>query len=320
MPSIHVPQSWKIPEREVTPEHVYLNRRRFLKAMGAAGAGILAGRALPNLLAEETSGNAPKKLQTITAARNKKYTVDRTLTREDIAGRYNNFYEFTEEKTMVATLAAKMITRPWLVEVSGLVRNPRTFDIDDLLREFPQEERVYRLRCVEAWAITVPWIGFLFSDLIKKVEPKAEAKYIRMLTFLNSEWAPNQKNKDYPWPYFEGLTLAEAQNELTILATGIYGHELPPQHGAPVRLVIPWKYGFKSIKSIVKIEFTDRQPSTFWNQLAPTEYDFYANVNPKVPHPRWSQATERLIGTRDRVPTILYNGYEEYVAGLYKKG
>ncbi|MBI2194458.1 MAG: protein-methionine-sulfoxide reductase catalytic subunit MsrP [Planctomycetes bacterium] len=323
MPSIHLPRNWRIPEKDVTPEQVYLDRRRFLRAVGAAGMGLLAPWSLDKTsigVADAADAASTELAKVFPAKRNTKFAVqDREMTREDIAARYNNFYEFTEEKTLVATLARNLKTRPWKVEVTGLVRNPRTFDIDDLLHEFAHEERIYRFRCVEAWAMVVPWAGFPFSELVRKVEPRAEARYVRMWTFLNPEWAPNQKNSDYPWPYFEGLTLAEAMNELTLLATGIYGHELPPQHGAPLRLVVPWKYGFKSIKSIVKMEFTDRQPSTFWNQLAPTEYDFYANVNPKVPHPRWSQASERLIGTRERAPTTLFNGYEASVAGLYKK-
>ena len=200
----------------------------------------------------------------------------------------------------------------------SLVDRPKVYDLDDLVRRMPLEERLYRFRCVEAWAMAVPWTGFPMKALINEVQPKSSARYVRMVTFQRPEQAPGQKSQPwYPWPYFEALTMEEAMNELTLLGTGIYGHALPKQHGAPIRLVAPWKYGFKSIKSIVSIEFTDKQPPTFWNKLAPSEYDFWANVNPNVPHPRWSQATERLISTGERVPSQLYNGYGEYVAHLY---
>ena len=315
MPFIRNPKGWEISENEVTSEDACVNRRRFLKGAGVVGAGVAIGVAGPKLLAAKSE----RKLNALNARRNEKYKVKRVLTAESIATNYNNFYEFTEQKTLVKELAKDFPNRPWKVEVGGLVNKPRTFDIDDIMKEFNQEERIYRFRCVEAWAMTVPWIGFPFSELIKKVEPKKEAKFVRLLSFNNPKVAPNQRKKSYPWPYFEGLTLAEAMNELTMLVTGLYGKELPPQNGAPIRLIVPWKYGFKSAKSVVKIEFTDSQPPTFWNQLIPNEYDFWSNVNPKVPHPRWSQASERLIGTRERVPTLLYNGYEKFVSGLYKK-
>ena len=199
----------------------------------------------------------------------------------------------------------------------ALVEKPMTLDVDDLIKQMPLEERIYRFRCVEAWAMVVPWIGFPMKALLDKVQPKTDAKYVRMLTFLDPEMAPRQNSSRLPWPYFEGLTLAEAMNDLTILTVGIYGHILPPQHGAPIRLIVPWKYGFKSIKSIVSIELTNQKPRTFWNTLAPGEYDFDANVNPNVPHPRWSQASERMIGTGERLPTMIYNGYGSSVAHLY---
>ena len=319
MPYIKIPKGWEKVATQETPESVYVNRRQFLKQMGFVGVGaigLLSGYAC----AAEGGVEAqlkPYQAQKLNAPRNPKFTLDRPITDEVVAASYNNFYEFSYSKDQIWKLVERFETRPWEIEVSGLVENPRTYDIDDLMK-FSHEERLYRFRCVEAWAMAVPWVGFPLKALIDDVKPKSEAKYVRMLTFLNPEQAPQQMAQTRtPWPYFEGLTLAEAMNELTLLVTGIYGHILPKQHGAPVRLITPWKYGFKSIKSIVSIEFTDKQPRTFWNTLAPREYDLDANVNPKVPHPRWSQATERLIDTGERLPTQLYNGYGEYVAHLY---
>ncbi len=317
--SIRIRKGWEIPEREATPEAVYQDRRSFLKAMGFTGLGafgLLAG-------CLETKGKKEvtqkEKLRPIEATRNTAFTLDRPITEESVAARYNNFYEFTDRKERVWKMVGRFQTRPWEIEVAGLVDKPKIYDVDDLMRLMPMEERLYRFRCVEAWAMAVPWIGFPFKALIDMVQPFSSARYVRMLTFLKPDQAPGQENQRwYPWPYFESLTMAEATNELTILVTGIYGHELPKQHGAPIRLIVPWKYGFKSIKSIALIEFTDRRPPTFWNTLAPREYDFVANVNPKVPHPRWSQASERMIDTGERLPTLLYNGYAEYVSHLYE--
>jgi len=277
----------------------------------------------PEAGAQDTSGEVRRSIPSPNApypvARNSKYTVDRPVTTEEIAASYNNFYEFTTDKDKVWRLAEKFETRPWEIEVTGHVHKERTFDIDDLIKLFPLEERVYRFRCVEAWSMTVPWVGFLFKKFIDEVQPTSNAKYVRMVTFLRPEQAIGQKTQSwYPWPYYEGLTMAEATNELTMMVTGIYGHALPTQHGAPIRCITPWKYGYKSIKSIVKIEFVSEQPKTFWNDLAPNEYGFFSNVNPKVPHPRWSQATERVIDTGKRIPTLPYNGYGEFVANLYK--
>jgi len=316
MASIHIPRGWEIPENQATSEEVYLNRRRFLRELGLVGLGTLAGSALA-CGTDKAANASPSSLYP--AQRSPAYAVDRPLTPESIAAGYNNFYEFTTDKRRVRLLVDRFETQPWQVEVGGLVENPGVYDVDDLVRRMPLEERLYRFRCVEAWAMTVPWTGFPFRALMDEVKPLSSARYVRLVTFLRPEQAPGQQNQPwYPWPYFEGLTLREAANELTLLATGIYGHELPKQHGAPIRLVVPWKYGFKSIKSIVLIEFVEAQPPTFWNQLQPAEYDFGANVDPEVPHPRWSQATERLIDTGDRVPTRLYNGYGGYVAHLYK--
>lgn len=322
---IKLPQISQLPERLVTPEAVYMNRRKFLKSLGTLGIGAwaLVNGCFDNTSAGEqwtdVSQSIPKPGGVYPLARNAKYTVDRPLTNEIIAASYNNYYEFTTDKERVWKLAERFATRPWQVEVAGEVANPKTYDIDELIKKMPLEERVYRHRCVEAWSMIVPWSGFPLSALIKEVEPTSHAKYLRMLSFYRPAQAAGQKTQTwYPWPYYEGLTMAEAMNELTLMVTGVYGHELPKQHGAPLRLATPWKYGFKSIKGIVRIEFTREQPKTFWNDLAPDEYDFRANVNPKVPHPRWSQARERLIDTGELIPTLLYNGYGEYVAGMYR--
>ena len=251
------------------------------------------------------------------AARNPGFVLDRPVTDEAYSAAYNNFYEFSVFKGGIYRKAARLKTSPWQVEVSGLVERPRIFEIDELIRAMALEERLYRFRCVEAWAMAVPWTGFPLRELMKKVQPLSSAKYVRFVTFMKPEVASNQNPSKGPWPYSEGLTMTEAMNELTLLATGIYGHPLPKQHGAPLRLVAPWKYGFKSIKSIVKIEFTATQPRSFWNSNRPEEYDFLANVDPQVPHPRWSQAAEKMIDTGERRSTLPYNGYGEWVAGLY---
>jgi sulfoxide reductase catalytic subunit YedY len=243
------------------------------------------------------------------------FSLDRPLTEEKVAAHYNNFYEFSSGKDDIWELAA-FDSEPWKVEITGLVQRPQILDIDAIRRLMPLEERYYRFRCVEAWAMAVPWIGFPMRALLERVEPLAKARFVRLTTF---HFQDGRKSlfREYPWPYNEGLSMAEAMHELTLLAVGIYGHTLPPQHGAPLRLVTPWKYGYKSIKSVVRIELTETQPATFWNTLVPNEYDFLANVNPHMPHPRWSQATERMIGSNERRPTLPYNGYGAYVAPLY---
>lgn len=326
MPAIKRKKGWELPERLATPEEVYLNRRQFIKAMGLSGLGawgILSGCLSDASEAgqedlEKVRKTIPKPRPPYPAARNPEFTVDRALTTEEVAASYNNFYEFTTDKDRVWRLAEKLDLDPWQVEVGGLVHKPRTFDVDDLVKTFELEERVYRFRCVEAWSMVVPWVGFPLKKLIEKVEPTSDAKYVRFISFLRPDQAIGQKTQDwYPWPYYEGLTMAEAMNELTLVVTGIYGHALPKQHGAPIRIITPWKYGYKSPKSIVKIEFVRERPATFWNDLSPNEYGFFSNVNPDVPHPRWSQASERIIGTDKRVPTLLYNGYEDYVGDLY---
>ena len=311
---IHRPE-WALPERWITPENVFVNRRRFLTQMGFAGGGLLA--ATLGHGADVADGKAAAKWP---AKRNPDFNPGWTLTNEQVAGSYNNFYEFSLDKKITPELTAKFVTAPWPIEITGLVDKPMTIDAAELAAMFPLEERVYRFRCVEAWAMIVPWTGFSLSKLIETVSPKAEAEFLRFETFNRPEQAPGMKRvAHYPWPYFEGLRMDEAMHPLTLMTTGIYGKPLPKQHGAPVRLVVPWKYGYKSIKSIVKIEFIARQPTTFWETLAADEYPFESNVNPKVPHPRWSQAFERMIDTGDRVRTQLYNGYGSQVAKMYEK-
>ena len=321
MAYIKIPKEWEIPENQVTPESDYINRRQFIKDLGFASAGSLLF-ATPYACAQSSGVEKqlePFRAEKLAAANNATFTVERQMTDEVVAATYNNYYEFTQSKSTVWKNVERFKTRPWEIEISGLVEKPMTLDVDDLIKQMPLEERVYRFRCVETWAMVVPWIGFPMKALLEKVQPKAEAKYVSMLTFLDPEMAPHQRNARLPWPYFEGLTLAEAMNDLTLLVVGIYGHILPPQHGAPIRLIVPWKYGFKSIKSIVSIELTDKKPRNFWNVLLPREYGFEANVNPNVPHPRWSQATEWMIGTRERLPTLIYNGYGDAVAHLYER-
>ncbi len=329
MAHIHLRKPWHARGLQPTPESVYLGRREFLAGTVAGLGGLAIGGCQPDATAQ-TSPSADRADQgraltsetadLYPARRNPKYTLDRPITDQTAVERYNNFYEFTEQKDRVWKLVDKFQTRPWTVEVAGLVAKPRTYDIDDLIRKLPLEERLYRHRCVETWAMAVPWTGFPLKALIDAVEPDSSTKFVRFVSFKRPDEAPNQKGESwYPWPYFEALRMDEAVNELTLIATGLYGRELPKQNGAPIRLVTPWKYGFKSIKSILRIEFTADQPPTFWNQLVPNEYDFLANVNPEVPHPRWSQASEWMIdGTQlDRRPTQLYNGYGDYVASLY---
>ncbi len=306
-----------VKSSEITPRHLYLSRRDFLKAIGIvsgsallAACGIASDEAAPNG-ADQAAGPARGE------ASKQDERGDSVNSYRDIT-HYNNFYEFTTDKQGVARLAEGFKTSPWEVEVTGLVHNPKTYGLEDLLKKFPQEERIYRLRCVEAWSMVIPWNGFPLAALLKEVEPTSDARYVRFEALYDPERMPGQKNPFYPWPYQEGLRLDEAMHDLTILATGLYGEMLPPQSGAPIRLVVPWKYGFKSIKSIVKIELVAEQPATLWSSVAPNEYGFYANVNPNVDHPRWSQKTERRIGELGRRPTLMFNGYAGQVAHLYE--
>jgi methionine sulfoxide reductase catalytic subunit len=321
MPHIHIKKDWKISDNLATPESAYMRRREFLKGTAlttAATVGVLYGcgpSTPPNVLPEVKWNELDKSIYP--AKRNPAYKLDRPITAEKVAATYNNFYEFGTDKIDPVHYAQKLNTRPWTVQVGGLVNKPTTFDLDDLLKIMPMEERVLRLRCVEAWAMAVPWAGFTFSELLKQVEPKPEATHVRLETFYEPFTAQGQLAFWEPWPYVEGLTIEEAMNELAFLATGIYGHPLPKQHGAPIRLVVPWKYGFKNIKSIVKIELVNYRPATFWNTLQGLEYDFTANVNPKIPHPRWPQTQEKMIDTGDIRPTLPYNGYGDFVTHLY---
>jgi sulfoxide reductase catalytic subunit YedY len=315
------PRPWQIAERQVSPESLFRQRRQLLKTAGVLGLSLAAGMNwgcgpdpdAPRLGAQEL----PAAIDRYPAHRNAQFVIDRPLTDEIYAASYNNFYEFSVFKGSVYKKARRLRTSPWQIEVAGLVEKPRVFDIDDLIRALPLEERLYRFRCVEAWAMAVPWTGIPMRDFIGKVQPLSAARYVRFVSFMKPDVATNQYPSKGPWPYSEGLSMAEAMNELTLLATGIYGHPLPKQHGAPLRLVVPWKYGFKSIKSIARIEFTTDKPKTFWHSNRPEEYDFVANVRPDIPHPRWSQATEKLIDTGEQRVTLPYNGYEGWVAKLY---
>jgi len=253
----------------------------------------------------------------VPAPRAERFTLDRPLTEESVAANYNNFYEFGSSKR-VAAAAQALETRPWAVVIDGMVEEERTIDIDTMIRAMTLEERLTRLRCVEAWAMAVPWTGFPLADLVAMARPLSSARYLRMETFLDPSVASGQRQSWYPWPYVEGVTIEEATNELAFMVTGVYGKPLDEQFGAPIRLALPWKYGFKSIKSIVRITFTDERPVSFWEELAAQEYGFWANVNPEVPHPRWSQASERMLGTDEQRDTVIYNGYGEWVASLYE--
>jgi sulfoxide reductase catalytic subunit YedY len=259
---------------------------------------------------------ADQTLDLYPAKLNEAYTVDRDITPGEIAGQYNNFYEFGSHK-QIARAAESLKTRPWTVTIDGLVEAERTIGIDELIRAMQLEARLYRHRCVEAWSMTVPWTGFPLARLVEFARPLSSAKYLRFETFLDADMASGQRQVWYPWPYVEGMTMAEATNELAFMVTGVYGKPLKNQFGAPLRLALPWKYGFKSIKSIVRVSFVEARPKSFWEQIAPSEYGFWANVNPEVAHPRWSQAQERILHTGETVPTLLYNGYGEQVAGLY---
>jgi len=303
----HAPQ---FSSSEITPERFYLDRRSFIAGAGALVLGAGAAEA------------AVPQGQPLKAARNEMLSLKEPATKIESATTYNNFYEFGVNKEDPARLAGSFKTRPWTVKVDGLVAKPKTFDVDELLRAFPLEERVYSLRCVEAWSMIIPWIGFPLAALLKRVEPTSQAKYVAFTTLLDPEQFPGQKKGFFnlgglDWPYTEGLRVDEAMHPLTLLTVGMYGQVLPNQNGAPVRVVIPWKYGFKSAKSLVRISLVADQPKTAWNTAASQEYGFYCNVNPEVSHPRWSQATERRIGELRRRNTLMFNGYGDQVASLY---
>ncbi|HEY8203262.1 MAG TPA: protein-methionine-sulfoxide reductase catalytic subunit MsrP [Pyrinomonadaceae bacterium] len=311
-----------IKSSEITDRRVYLNRRLFMRGavlVGSAAATGFVYRKLnpPAALVESRPKIAGLVTPPSDEAMRNALKVNEPLTSLADITNYNNFYEFDTEKRGVATAARNFVTRSWQVSVEGLINKPKTFDLDDLLKLAPQEERIYRLRCVEGWSMVIPWVGFPLATLLKQVEPLSSAKYVAFQTLLDPSRMPNQNTGVLDWPYVEGLRLDEAMHPLTILATGLYGETLPPQDGAPIRLVVPWKYGFKSIKSIVKISLVADQPTTTWNIAAPSEYGFYSNVNPDVDHPRWSQRYEHRIGEFGSRPTLLFNGYAEQVGHLY---
>jgi methionine sulfoxide reductase catalytic subunit len=300
----------KIKASEITPEHLFLSRRRFLAGAGALAAGALATACGMDTPAASPAGPGPQ------SAAGKDELGDPWTSYDAVTG-YNNFFEFSLGKEDVAQAARGFQTEPWTVEVGGLVNRPGTYGVDDLTKRFPPEERIYRLRCVEAWSMVIPWLGFPLSKLLALVEPLSGATYVRFETLLDPEQMPEQRRGMFDWPYVEGLRMDEAMHDLTILSTGLYGKPSLPQNGAPIRLVVPWKYGFKSIKSIVKIDLVQEMPVSFWMASSPREYGFYANVNPEVTHPRWSQASERRIGESGRRKTLPFNGYGDQVAQLY---
>ena len=320
-------KSVPIKPSEITPEHLYRSRRAFLKSIGLVGAGALlaACGVAGNTNNAPTPSDQPATVQTdVPLADGAVDELGDPINDYETITNYNNFYEFTTDKGGVARLAKDFKPSsgenqyPWQLQVYGLVNNPVTFGLEDILKKFTQEERIYRLRCVEGWSLVIPWMGFQLSELLKEADPQSSAKYVRFETLEDASQMPGLKRRSFPWPYQEGLRLDEAMNKLTLMVTGLYGKELPAQNGSPLRLAVPWKYGFKSIKSIVKIELVSEEPATMWSTIAPNEYGFYANVNPDVPHPRWSQASERRLGEAGRRPTLKFNGYAEEVAGLYE--
>ena len=306
-------KSVPVKTSEITPKSVYLSRRDFIKAAGVIAGSVALVACAPQLASVPAQ---PTSAAQAVVSGKKDELGDPVNSFQDITN-YNNYYEFTTDKAGVAPAAAKFKTSPWEVEVYGLVNKPKKYGLEDLIKQFQPEEHIYRLRCVEAWSMVIPWIGFPLSKLLKEVEPTSEAKYVRFETVTRPDEMPGESDNLYPWPYQEGLRMDEAMNDLVIIATGMYGGELPAQNGGGMRLVVPWKYGFKSIKAVVKIEFVTNQPSTMWSTIAPNEYGFYSNVNPQVDHPRWSQATERRIGELSRRDTLMFNGYAAQVAHLY---
>jgi len=309
-------KGWELPESKTTSESHYLNRRAMVRAMGFGAASI----ALPGqLMAQDKSADPSAGLYP--AKRNDRYGVPTPMTAEKLATTYNNFYEFGTDKADPERYAGTLKPRPWTVAVEGEVNKPGSFDLDTLLKLAPMEERIYRLRCVEGWSMVVPWVGWSLAELVKRVQPRGNAKFVQFETLADPQQMPGLRSRVLDWPYVEALRMDEAMHPLTLLAFGLYGEVLPNQNGAPVRLVVPWKYGFKSGKSIVKIRFVEKQPRTSWEAAAPSEYGFYSNVNPKVDHPRWSQATERRIGEdglfERKRPTLMFNGYGAQVGPLY---
>ncbi|HSY42806.1 MAG TPA: protein-methionine-sulfoxide reductase catalytic subunit MsrP [Candidatus Acidoferrum sp.] len=311
----------KILSREITPPSVYFNRRNFIRTGILAASAVATGTLYRRLNHVSTTTVKTAQIAGLAKATNAPvnsgFTVNEPETSFEDITHYNNFYEFSTDKQAVADASEKFDTKGWQIMVGGLVNKPRVFDLDDILKIAPPEERIYRMRCVEAWSMVIPWAGYSLSKLLEVVEPTGDAKYVAFETLLDPKRMPGQNSNVLKWPYVEGLRLDEAMHPLAILASGLYGKALPPQDGAPIRLIIPWKYGFKGIKSIVKITLTADQPQTSWNEYAPNEYGFFANVNPHKDHPRWSQATEQRIGESGRRPTLKFNGYADQVAHLY---
>ncbi|MFZ5779573.1 MAG: protein-methionine-sulfoxide reductase catalytic subunit MsrP [Pseudomonadota bacterium] len=309
-------RGWELKESLATPETVYLQRRSLVRAMGVGAAAALAAPAAALAQDKGRDKGQDPSAGLYPARRNDRYGVPAPETAERLATTYNNFYEFGTDKSIWRE-AQKLDLRPWTIKVGGMVEKPFEIGIDDLLARVQLEERVYRHRCVETWSMIVPWSGFPMRSLVELCKPTGGAKYVVMKTLSKPSVMREQRDPLYPWPYTEGLAMDEAMHDLTFIATGLYGKPIPKQNGAPLRLVAPWKYGFKNVKSIVSIEFSDKRPVSFWEGLQSSEYGFWANVNPEVPHPRWSQATEKPLGSDQRIPTLLYNGYAEFVAGLY---
>jgi sulfoxide reductase catalytic subunit YedY len=318
-----VSESDFIPSKEITPPELYFNRRAILKVAAAAASLATTGTVYRRLNRAGVGAIESRQLSGVSIkpaglnATADGFRTSEAMSTLEQVGNYNNFYEFTTDKEAVAGAAARFVTRPWTVAVEGMVRRPKVFDLDEVLRIGSLEERVYRMRCVEGWSMVIPWLGLPLARLLERVEPLGGAKYVAFQTLFDPKRMPNQSGSVLDWPYVEGLRIDEAMHPLTLLAVGLYGRELPPQNGAPLRLVVPWKYGFKGIKSIVKIRVTAEQPTATWSARAPSEYGFFANVNPEVPHPRWSQATEQRIGEGGRRRTLLFNGYVDQVGHLY---
>ncbi len=336
MPNIILKRGWDLQDKIVTPEPLYINRKSFLAKSAQALMGLtllscnqkskttnsVIDSVSKKPLSPETVYDPNFAKNSFPPKKNKSFlsVPKRKVTKERLASSFNNYYEFSQEKEKVWKLAIGFNTRPWTLTVGGEIgsKKKRTYDLEALVRRFTLEERVYRFRCVEAWAMVVPWIGFPLKKLIRFLEPSSKARYMRFIGWERPEEAPGQRHPgSYSWPYYEALRMDEANNELALVAVGMYGHALTKQNGAPVRLILPWKYGYKSMKGITRIEFVEKKPSTFWYDAAPSEYGFYSNVNPKVPHPRWSQASEQVIGEHGRIQTLPYNGYGKWVSRLY---
>jgi methionine sulfoxide reductase catalytic subunit len=304
----------EIRSSEITPRSLYLNRRKFLAGAAIAGAVVAAGTGLRQFINPATVAQAGNKIDGL---KKSPFSITETITPEKDVTHYNNYYEFSTQKEEPADLAKNFRTRPWKVKIDGLVDKKQELDVDTIIKMAPPEERIYRHRCVEGWSIVVPWVGFSLSELIKRVSPQSKAKFVEFTTLLDPSQMPGQRRAVLEWPYVEGLRMDEAMHPLALLCFGMYGEDLPNQDGSPLRIVLPWKYGFKSAKAIVHIRFTDKQPLNTWNVSAPSEYGFYSNVNPTVDHPRWSQAKERRLGEFFKRPTLMFNGYADQVASLY---